>query len=111
MDFPNEFAGIGVLAMGGSAGVLFVKLLSYNFLFNIDDGAPGGGEGDGLIGRSVGRSVCRSVGRSVTLCFFRRLRAIWGLLLLPNCLPIGQFHHCPCPPVCDFGSRVFGLVT
>ena len=31
---------------------------------------------------SVGRSVCPSV----TLSFFWRLRAVWGLLRLPNCL-------------------------
>ena len=51
-------------------------------------------------------SVCQSVGRSVcpsvTLSFFRRLRAVWWLLLPPNHL-VCQFHHCPCPPARDFG--------
>ena len=50
-------------------------------------------------------SVCLSVCRSVTLSFFWRLRAVWGLLLLPNRL-VGQFHHCLCPPARDFGSCI-----
>ena len=53
--------------------------------------------------------LCPSVGRSVTLCFFRRLWAVFTLLLLPNCL-VGLFHHCPCQPARDLGSRVYGLV-
>ena len=28
---------------------------------------------------------------------------------MPNCLA-GLFHHCPCPPARDLGSRVSGLV-
>ena len=54
---------------------------------------------------SICRSVRRSVGPSVTLSFFRHLRVIWGLLLLPNRLG-GQFPHCPCPPARDFGSCI-----
>ena len=55
--------------------------------------------------RSGGPTVCRLV----TLSFFWRLRVIFGLLLLPNCL-VGKFHYCPCPPTRELGSRVSGLV-
>ena len=54
---------------------------------------------------SVGRSVCRSV----ALSFF----GVFGCLLqycsCPNAW-VSMFHHCPCPPARDFGSRVSGLV-
>ena len=60
--------------------------------------------------RYVGRSVRRSIGPSIRVSFFRRLRAVFALLLLPNCLN-SLFYHCPCPPARDFGSRVYGLVV
>ena len=56
----------------------------------------------------VGRSVGRSVGRRA-VSFFRHLRAVFALLLLPDRLN-NLFYHCPCPLVRDFGSRVYGLV-
>ena len=55
-------------------------------------------------------SVCPSVGRLVCdTLLFRRLQGVLGIQLLPNCLA-GLFHHCPCPPARDLGSRVSGLV-
>ena len=58
----------------------------------------------------VGQSIGPLVRRSVRVSFFRRLRAFFALLLLPNCSN-SLFYHCPCPPARDFGSRVYGLVT
>ena len=55
------------------------------------------------------RYVGQLVGRLVSVKFFRRLQAVFALLLLPNCLN-NLFYHCPCPPARDFGSRVYGLV-
>ena len=40
--------------MGNGAGILFVKLFGYHFIFNVNNGTTGGGEGDRLIGGLVG---------------------------------------------------------
>jgi len=56
---------------------------------------------------SVGPSVRPSV---VNTLLFWRLRAVLRLQLQPNCLA-GLFHHCPCPPTRDLGSRVSGLAV
>ena len=67
-----------------------------------------------LFSRLLRDSMTRYVGSSIRLLvcvsFFWCLRAFSELLLLPNCLKI-LFHHCPCPPACDFGSCVYGLVS
>ena len=42
--------------------------------------------------------------------FALHLKAVLGLLLLPNCLA-GIFHHCPRQPAREMCSRVYGLVT
>ena len=45
--------------------------------------------------------LCPLVGPLVVnILLFRRLWAVLGLKLLPNCLA-GLFHHCPCPPARD----------
>ena len=46
---------------------------------------------------SVGPAVGRIVNNSL---LFWRLRAVFGLQLLPNCLA-ALFHYCPCPPARD----------
>ena len=54
------------------------------------------------VGQSVDRSVCPLFTISAFLSFLR-------LLLLPRC-PSDLLQHCSCPPACDWGSRVSGLV-
>ena len=53
-DFTEKSTGLGILAMGDWAGVLFVEFFSDNFLLSINDRAARGREGDGLVGRLVG---------------------------------------------------------
>jgi len=55
---------------------------------------------------SVGQSVGRSVGWSVTFYFFYDFTFLTPLLL-PKWS--GDLKYGPCPPGCDFGSRVSGL--
>ena len=54
-------------------------------------------------------SVRRLVRQTLLFLLFQRLWAVIALLHLPKCMA-SLFHHCPCPPTRDLGSRVSGLV-
>ena len=60
----------------------------------------------GPLGGSVGPSVGRSIDNTALLwCLW----VIFISLLLPKYF-LRIFYHYSCPPACDLGSRVFGLV-
>ena len=61
-----------------------------------------------FVGPSVGPSVSPSIGPSVRPSHFTFLRFLWSLATL--LLPKWWSDLCPCPPACDWGSRVSGLV-